>query len=187
MLGATHTGAGDLDEASIFRCSVAAFGAMCGGPSVAQYGVSHTLARPKTLIWSENQILAATQLPPCRMPCPTPTLSHALPGHSATRHVPRRPAHSALDPPHEPRHPPRPAPTLPHALPDSHPVARPTGTLRHSARAPPHLKSGHHVASPPPAILRCFWPPAWPPRRLPLAAWPTAACPPLTAALAVAT
>jgi hypothetical protein len=123
------------------------------GPGVAQYGVSHTLARPKTPTRSENRTLASAR--------------HAFPVLLS--------------------HTPCPTPAPPHAPPDRSPPE--SRLLRRLARAPlpqPHPEFDHHVASPPPALLRRFWPPAWPPRRLPLAAWPTAAHPPLTAALAVA-
>jgi hypothetical protein len=128
---------------------------MGGGPSVVQYGTTHTLARPKTPTRNENRTLVTARNVFCVL-------------HSC------RPSRSTLDLSHEPRLPPRPTPTLPHAPHDRSPLK--FGPLRRSARAPPPPESGHHVASPPPTLLRHFCLP----RRLPLAAWP-----PLTAALAI--
>jgi hypothetical protein len=130
---------------------------------VAQYGASHTLARPKTPTRSENRTLSATR-----------NVFHDLLSHHPTRSTP--------DPLHEPRYMPCPAPTPPHAPPGRLPPE--SGPLRRSARAPPPRsppESSHHVASEA-LTLQHFWLP-W---RLPLAAWPTATRPPLTAALAVA-
>jgi hypothetical protein len=69
---------------------------MGGGPSVVQYGATHTLARPKTPTRNENRTLVTARNMFCVL-------------HSC------RPARSTLDLSHEPRLPPRPTPTLPHA------------------------------------------------------------------------
>jgi hypothetical protein len=125
---------------------------------VAQYGASHTLARPKTPTRSENRTLAAAR-----------NVFRIL--------LSRRPARLAPDPPHAP-----PASRPPGFRLAACP-ARPLASAVRAAPPPrPPPESDHHVASPPPAFLRHFWPP----RCLSLAAWQTAACPPLIAALAVA-